>query len=147
MRLVRIEEQAFNPGDALTPFIQAHPLAGGITTFVGKVRGDEAVSQLELTHYPPLTLPGMESLADAAFARFTLMGLLLIHRVGIMQPGDPIVCVSAAARHRRDGLQAVDYCMDHLKASAWFWKRELRDGAWHWIEPRAEDYHDLARWR
>jgi molybdopterin synthase catalytic subunit len=89
----------------------------------------------------------MQTLADHAFERFDLMGLLMVHRVGVMRPGEPIVCVSAAALHRRDAIDAVDFCMDHLKSAAWFWKRELRDGAWHWIEPREADHSDLARWQ
>ena len=44
-------------------------------------------------------------------------------------------------------IDAVDFAMDHLKSDAWFWKREKRAGAWHWIEPRAEDHADLARWK
>ena len=107
-------------------------------------RGVEA---LELTHYEPLTLPGMHALADRACARFDLMGLLMVHRIGVMRPGEPIVCVSAAARHRRDAIDAVDFCMDHLKSAAWFWKRERAPDEWHWIEPRAEDHRDLARWK
>jgi molybdopterin synthase catalytic subunit len=111
------------------------------------VRADEGVEALELSQYGPLTLPGMHALADAAFARFNLMGLMLLHRVGVMLPGEPIVCVSAAARHRRDAIQAVDFAMDHLKGDAWFWKREKRAGAWHWIEPREQDHSDLKRWK
>ena len=79
-------------------------------------------------------------------ARWALEGLLLHHRTGRMQPGDPIVLVAAAARHRRDAFEAADFAMDHLKSDAWFWKREKRAGEWHWVEPRAEDHHDLARW-
>ena len=89
----------------------------------------------------------MHELAERAQLRFDLMGLLIIHRTGMLHRGEPIVCVSAAARHRRSALEAVDFCMDHLKSAAWFWKRELREGTWHWIEPRAEDYADLARWQ
>jgi molybdopterin synthase catalytic subunit len=79
------------------------------------------------------------------------MGLLMVHRVGLMRPGEPIVCVSAAALHRRDAIDTVDFCMDHLKSAAWFWKRERRaapngESVWHWIEPRAADHADLARW-
>ena len=85
-------------------------------------------------------------LADRAFGRFDLMGLLMVHRVGLMMPGEPIVCVSAAARHRRDAIDAVDFCMDHLKSASWFWKREKRADGWHWIEPRAADYADRSRW-
>jgi molybdopterin synthase catalytic subunit len=65
----------------------------------------------------------------------------------MMRPGEPIVCVSAAALHRRDAIDAVDFCMDHLKSAAWFWKREKRGGQWHWIEPREQDRSDLARWQ
>ena len=88
----------------------------------------------------------MEALAERALERFDLMGMLIVHRVGRMHPGEPIVLVSACASHRRAAFQAVDFAMDHLKSDAWFWKRELRGGQWRWIEPREEDHADLARW-
>lgn len=146
MRDIRLLEQIFIPGSLIGPFTQANPGLGGVCTFVGEVRGDDGVEALELTHYAPLTLPGMHQLADSAFARFDLMGLLMVHRVGMMRPGEPIVCVSAAALHRRDAIDAVDFCMDHLKSAAWFWKREKRADGWRWIEPRVQDHRDLARW-
>lgn len=147
MRDIRLLAEPFNPGAFVGPFTNANPGLGGVCTFVGEVRGASDVEALELTHYEPLTLPGMHQLADRAFARFDLMGLLMIHRVGLMHPGEPIVCVSAAAKHRRPAIEAVDFAMDHLKSAAWFWKREMRGGAWHWIEPRAEDHVDIARWK
>ena len=151
MRDIRLLTEPFNPGTLIGPFSNAHPGLGGICTFVGEVRSDSGsgpgVEALELTHYEPLTLPGMEELADNAFARFDLMGLLMVHRIGVLHPGEPIVCVSAAAKHRRAAIEAVDFCMDHLKSAAWFWKREKRTDGWHWVEPRAEDYADIARWK
>ena len=147
MRDIRLLSEPFNPGAFIGPFTNANPGLGGVASFVGEVRADEGVEALELSQYGPLTLPGMHALADAAFARFDLMGLMLLHRVGVMLPGEPIVCVSAAARHRRDAIQAVDFAMDHLKGDAWFWKREKRAGAWHWIEPREQDHSDLKRWK
>lgn len=144
---VRLLTEPFIPGTLIGPFTNAHPGLGGVCTFVGEVRSEGNVESLELFHYEPLTLPGMEELAGNAVARFGLMGLLMVHRVGKMRPGEPIVCVSAAARHRRGAIDAVDFCMDHLKSAAWFWKREKRGGEWRWIEPRAEDYADLSRWQ
>lgn len=148
MKDVRLLHQPFIPGTLIGPFTNAHPGLGGVCTFVGEVRSgeDRAVEMLELSHYEPLTLPGMHDLADIAMARFDLLGLLMVHRVGQMHPGEPIVCVSAAALHRRGAIDAVDFCMDHLKSAAWFWKRERRAGEWQWIEPRAQDHIDLARW-
>lgn len=144
---VRLLDQAFRPADLVGPFSSAHPGLGGICTFVGEVRAEDDVEALELSHYAPLTRAGMDELADWALARFDLMGILLAHRVGVMLPGEPIVLVSAAARHRRAAIDAVDFAMDHLKSDAWFWKREKRADGWHWIEPRAQDHADLERWR
>ncbi|HAU22000.1 MAG TPA: molybdopterin converting factor [Erythrobacter sp.] len=146
MRDVRLLDQPFNPGALIGPFTNANPGLGGVCTFVGEVRGGNGIEALELTHYEPLTLSGMNELADDAYARFDLMGLLMVHRAGLMHPGEPIVCVSAASKHRRDAINAVDFCMDHLKSAAWFWKREKRGDGWHWIEPREEDYSDRDRW-
>jgi molybdopterin synthase catalytic subunit len=143
---VRLLTEPFIPGAFIGPFTNAHPGLGGVCTFVGEVRGGGGVEALELSHYEPLTLPGMQALAETAANRFGLMGMLMLHRVGTMYPGEPIVCVSAAAEHRRAAIAAVDYAMDHLKSDSWFWKRELRGGVWSWIEPRDQDHADLARW-
>ena len=146
MKDVRLLTEPFSPGQLVGAFTDAHPGLGGVCTVVGEVRGGNGIEALELSHYEPLTLTGMDDLAEQALARFDLMGVLIAHRVGEMRPGEPIVLVSAAARHRRAAIQAVDFAMDHLKSDAWFWKREKRDGEWHWIEPRPEDHADLARW-
>ena len=138
-----------DPSNELARFAAAHPQSGGIASFVGQVRaesGTDAVLELELSHYPPLTLPGMAALAEAATTRWPLDGLLLLHRIGSLGPGEPIVLVAAAARHRRDAFAAADFAMDHLKSEAWFWKRERTAAGWRWIEPRVQDHHDKARW-
>lgn len=146
---VRLLGAAFDPAGELAAFTQAHPRAGGVVSFLGQVRAGadaQAVLELELTHYAPLTLPGMRELACSAADRWALDGMLILHRSGRMGPGDPIVLVAAAARHRRDAFAAADFAMDHLKSRAWFWKRERTHAGWRWIEPREADHADLARW-
>ncbi|WP_271078361.1 molybdenum cofactor biosynthesis protein MoaE [Aurantiacibacter sp. MUD61] len=144
---IRLLDTGFSPGKALGLFAKAHPHAGAIASFVGKVRPDGDVKVLQIQHYAPLTLPGMEALAEQAHARWSLYGLLMHHRIGSMRPGAPIVLVAAASHHRRAAFDAVDFCMDHLKSKSWFWKRERRADGWHWIEPRDEDRRDLYRWK
>ena len=124
---VRLLDASLDPATELARFASANPQSGGIASFIGQVRaeaGEAAVLELELTHYPPLTLPGMQALADEARNRWPLDGLLVVHRTGSLGPGEPIVLVAAAARHRRDAFLAADFAMDHLKSEAWFWKRE-----------------------
>lgn len=144
---VRLIETAFDPGAEIGRFALLHAQAGGIASFLGQVRAGDGVEALELRHYAPLTLPGMEGLAAVAQERWPLDGVLVIHRSGVMHPGDPIVVVAAAARHRRDAFAAADFLMDHLKSESWFWKREKVGGVWRWIEPRPQDYADLKRWQ
>jgi len=146
---VRLLTDPFDPPIELSVFTANHPRAGGIASFIGQVRvdaDDEAVEALELRHYEPLTLPAMQDLARRTLERWALEGLLIVHRSGEMQAGDPIVLVAAAARHRRDAFAAAEFAMDHLKSESWFWKREKVAGTWRWIEPRGQDYEDTARW-
>ncbi|MGN6498180.1 MAG: molybdenum cofactor biosynthesis protein MoaE [Tsuneonella sp.] len=144
---VRLLDKGFSVGQVLAAFNRAHPSAGAVASFTGKVRPGGDVKALELTHYPPLTLPGMVQLADRAVARWELDGLLAWHRVGVLRPGAPIVLVAAAARHRRAAIEAVDFTMDHLKSEAWFWKRERTPAGWQWVDPRPQDHADRERWR
>ena len=144
---VRLLAESFDPVAELARFSAAHPAAGGIVSFTGQVRAGDSVELLELRHYGPLTLPCMQELAATALGRWPLAGLLVIHRTGALRPGEPIVLVAAAARHRRAAFAAADFVMDHLKSRSWFWKRERRAGVWTWIEPREEDFADLSRWQ
>jgi molybdopterin synthase catalytic subunit len=143
---VRLLSAAFDAAAEIDGFIAANGDAGGIASFIGRVRPGGGVEALELSHYEPLTLPGMEALAAEVESRWPVTGLLIVHRSGVMLPGEAIVLVAAAAHHRREAIEAVDFAMDHLKGDSWFWKREKRADGWHWIEPREQDHSDLARW-
>lgn len=146
---VRLLDGPFDAAAEIGTFTANHPRSGGVVSFVGQVRADDgadAVEALELRHYGPLTLPAMEELAARVLDRWDIDGLLVLHRSGVMEPADPIVLVAAASRHRREAFAAADFAMDHLKSESWFWKREKVAGAWRWIEPRQQDYEDIARW-
>ena len=67
-------------------------------------------------------------------------------RVQEVGEGEPVVFVATAARHRRGAFEACDFLMDYLKSKAPFWKKEHGPDGARWVEPRAEDHDDLARW-
>ena len=70
----------------------------------------------------------------------------LIHRVGRLEPGDPIVLVAVASAHRRDAFAACDFIMDYLKTRAPFWKKEHTTSGHYWVAERDSDKHDAKRW-
>ena len=120
--------------------------AGGVASFTGVVRGDDGVTELSLEHYPGMTEGALVAMAEAATARWGLLGVTIVHRVGPMVPGDRIVFVGTAASHRREALDSCAYLIDRLKTDAPFWKRERRGGDTRWVEPRAGDAEAAERW-
>ena len=120
--------------------------AGGVATFTGIVRGEGGVTALELEHYPGMTEAVLCDLAEAATARWELLGVTIVHRVGRMAPGERIVFVGTAALHRREALEACAYLIDRLKIDAPFWKREQRGEDAAWVEARDGDVTAAERW-
>ncbi len=145
---VALEAAPFDPAARLAAFTAAVPLSvGGVVSFTGLCRADPGVAALELEAYPGFTEASIAAEAEAARAAHALLALEVVHRVGRVTPGEPVVFVAAAAAHRREAFQGCDRLMDFLKSRAPFWKREHRaDGGARWIEPAAQDYDDAARW-
>lgn len=120
--------------------------AGAIASFTGTVRGDDGVTELLLEHYPGMTEAALVALAEQAFARWGLMAVTMVHRVGPMEPGDRIVFIATAAAHRAAALESCAYLIDRLKTDAPFWKRERRGDGARWVEARQSDVKAAERW-
>lgn len=122
---------------------------GALVSFTGLCR-DEAgtLSALELEHYPGMAEAELSRIAEQAIERWPLTGLTVIHRHGKIPPGDNIVLVIAASSHRRAAFEAADFLMDYLKTRAPFWKKEhlAEGGTGTWVEAKAVDDKDAARW-
>jgi molybdopterin synthase catalytic subunit len=144
---IRLTFEPFDPGALLSEFCKGRSEVGAVATFTGIARAEAgATVALELEAYPGFTEAEIGKVADRARARFGLDDLLILHRVGKISPGEPVVFVATAARHRRAAFEACDFLMDYLKSKAPFWKKENGPDGERWVEPRAEDHADLARW-
>jgi molybdopterin synthase catalytic subunit len=145
--MIRLTFDPFDPGALLSEFCRGRSEVGAVATFTGLARAEAgATAILELEAYPGFTEAEIGKVADRARARFSLDDVLILHRVGRISPGEPVVFVATAARHRRAAFEACDFLMDYLKSKAPFWKKEHGPDGARWIEPRAEDHADLARW-
>jgi molybdopterin synthase catalytic subunit len=145
--VVRLQSEAFDPGQLLGDFCRGRLETGAVVSFTGLARGGEgAVHTLELEAYPGFTDSEIERIAAAAAARFSLQDMLVVHRVGVIAPGEPIVFVATAAARRREAFEGADHLMDYLKSRAPFWKKERGPDGERWIEPTERDRTDAARW-
>ena len=122
---------------------------GAVVSFTGLVReltGAGAISAMELEHYPGMTERALEAIAAEAEKRWPLQGLRIIHRFGRLEPGDRIVLVLTASRHRHAAFEAAEFLMDYLKTRAPFWKKEDGPEGAQWADARDTDDSAAARW-
>jgi len=147
---VRLADEPFAAESELAEFTAHVTGAGAVASFLGLARARSAngedVERLILETHPRLTLRSLKEIGEAARERFAITSLRIVHRCGTVVPGEAIVFVAAAARHRRAAFEAADYMMDRLKTEAVFWKREETPSGTHWIEPREDDYSARERW-
>ncbi|MEK6215768.1 MAG: molybdenum cofactor biosynthesis protein MoaE [Boseongicola sp.] len=121
--------------------------AGAVVTFSGLVRDESGtLASMEIEHYPEMTEKALEIMRAEALDRWSLADAMIIHRYGKLRPGEQIMMVATAARHRADAFQAAEFLMDYLKSRAPFWKKEIgKDGA-EWVQAKNEDEAALKRW-
>jgi len=108
---------------------------------------ERQVHTLELEHYPGMTESSIMKITKQATARWPLLAAAVVHRVGTLSPGDPIVWVGVASTHREAAFSACEFIMDYLKTRAPFWKKEVGPGGPRWVAARQQDDHRAARWR
>ena len=147
MRVV-VQEQPFDIGAETITFAAGHKEMGAIVTFTGIVRDlpDDPLQAMEIEHYPGMTEAALTEIAQTAIDRWALGDALVIHRYGRLVPGEMIMMVATASKHRKDAFEAAEYLMDYLKSRAPFWKREITDAGESWVASKAEDEDALTRW-
>jgi molybdopterin synthase catalytic subunit len=110
---------------------------GATVSFVGSMRDfndNETVHAMTLEHYPGMTDTHLERILEEAKQRWDILDALIVHRVGELRPGDPIVLVATWSAHRDAAFAACRYLIEELKTRAPFWKKEQRPSAARWVE-------------
>lgn len=147
--VIRIQREDFDLDAEMSALTAQRRDIGAVVSFTGLCRDEGGrLSALELEHYPGMAEAEIGRVAEQAAARWPLMGLIAIHRYGLVKPGEQIVLVIATSAHRQAAFEAADFMMDYLKTRAPFWKREhLIDGTTGgWVEAKDADDEAARRW-
>ncbi len=146
---VRVQCAAFDPGAEVNAMHAANVGVGAVVSFVGYVRDFNdglEVSGMFLEHYPGMTEKALGKIVVEAEQRWPLLKVEVLHRVGGLEPGEPIVFVGVASAHRQAAFDACNFIMDYLKTRAPFWKKERTGEGERWVEGKASDNQAADRW-
>jgi molybdopterin synthase catalytic subunit len=146
---VSVQSEFFDFSAEIKNFSETLGNIGALVTFTGIVRGQKSntLDYMFIEHYPGMTETQIKLIVEDAFKRWKICDVLVIHRYGKLEPGEPIMMVATAAEHRREAFEAAEYLMDYLKSRAPFWKKEVLNGEESWVEATSEDEACLNRWR
>ena len=147
-RKIQILETLFDPLQALRDYQQSElkdaTNFGATASFIGTMRDfneDDAVSAMELEHYPAMTKKQLNQIVDIASDQWLIQQVLIVHRVGKILPGEPIMLVAVWSVHRAAAFDACRFLMEELKHRAPFWKKEqLTSGDSRWVEKNTDGF-------
>jgi molybdopterin synthase catalytic subunit len=134
IRLIAIRETGLSVDEVRTAV--ADPSAGGEVLFVGTVRDNDAdrrVTALSYTAHPSAEAE-MRRVAEDIVAKYDVIAVAAVHRVGDLAIGDLAVVVGVACAHRAEAFHACHALIDELKASVPIWKHQrFTDGSDEWV--------------
>lgn len=129
----------FNPWSEIADY-QARCISardvGATSVFVGTMRENGALGKTHkmfLEHYPGMTEAELKRIVERALSQHSAPDALVIHRIGDVEPGDPIVLVAVWGQHRHPAYAANRQIMEELKSTAPFWKKEYLEGHAEWV--------------
>lgn len=109
---------------------------GGKVVFTGHVREDLATKKvlfLDFEAYEPMALKEMHKLAQHALINWSLLKVVILHRLGRVDIGELPVLIGVTASHRQAAFAAAQYLIDTLKASIPIWKKEYYEDGAVWV--------------
>ena len=147
---IRIQAEPFDAAGESAALTAGRGDIGAVVAFTGLCRDEGGrLAALELEHYPGMAEAEIGRIAAQAESRWPLLGLTVIHRFGMIRPGEEIVLVLTASAHRQAAFEAASFLMDYLKTRAPFWKKEHRvDGTvGEWVAAKGADDEAAEKWR
>lgn len=112
------------------------PQAGAVVLFLGTVRDNRQgsrVHHLEYEAYETMARREMARVAGEASARWPVLHIAMVHRLGRLTVGEISVAIAVACAHRKDAFEAGRYAIDALKQTVPIWKKEVWDGGEVWV--------------
>ncbi|KAI9264059.1 Molybdopterin biosynthesis MoaE [Phascolomyces articulosus] len=132
--IVIITEENLPSLEVISHLVQDNS-SGAIATFSGLTRDTfegKKVVQLDYEAYVPMATKVLQDLIKEAREQWSLKHIAIYHRIGTVPVGQVSVIIVVSSAHRREGLCATEYLIDHLKDRCPIWKKEVYEDGSVW---------------
>ncbi len=147
--MIRVQKEDFSIEKEIKVINNSFENIGATSSFIGTVRNkrsDEHLLSMTLEHYPGMSEKILKKIENAALKKWDLLGTCIIHRYGELFPGDQIVLVITASKHRKEAVESCHFIIDWLKTRGPFWKYEKTKGKGYWVEAKKSDIEEELKW-
>jgi molybdopterin synthase catalytic subunit len=138
--MIRLQHEPIDHA-ALTEQVRC-AAAGAVVLFLGTVREltDERVTTaLDYEAYPGMAEKKLAEIEGETRARWPVIEMTLVHRLGHLELGEVSVAVAVSCPHRAQAFEACRYAIDRIKEVVPIWKKEnWADGGTEWVHPGEE---------
>lgn len=145
-RLFKVTDQPIEV--QMTEAVVADPAAGAIVSFTGAVRDHargRAVIALDYEAYPPAAEKILAQIGDEIAAKWGLDRVAILHRTGLLRPGETSVVISVASAHRDEAFEAARYAIERIKEIVPIWKKEHYEDGAIWVGSEFDYQREIGR--
>ncbi|XP_072167054.1 molybdopterin synthase catalytic subunit-like [Diadema setosum] len=129
MDVIRLTPSQLSVDEAVQ--VVTHPSCGAVSVFLGTTRDNfegKTVVRLEYEAYEPMAEKELNKLCAEMRQKWELHKIAIFHRLGHVPVKESSVIIAVSSAHRKESLEAVQYCIDQLKAVVPIWKKEMYAG-------------------
>jgi molybdopterin synthase catalytic subunit len=119
--MIRIQTEDFDVQSALNDLDKG---VGAVVNFIGVVRAEPDLKGIDFEVYEDMAMEKLKGLDEEAKRKFGVKDVHIIHRIGMLKPGENIVHISVSSAHRKEAFQACEWLIDELKKIVPIWKKD-----------------------
>ena len=138
--MIKVQKQKINISKENKKLLKTK--IGAAVNFVGIARPTNnlgKIQYIEIEHYPGMTEKKIKEVEIFATRKWSLNKCIIIHRYGKLIPGENIVYIGTASKHRKNAFKACEFIINYLKVNAPFWKMEKQKNKKIYVKSKERD--------
>ena len=121
------QTEEINVEETLENFTSQNDNSGAVISFLGKVRpsnNKKKIKSMDIEIYEEMALYQTKIAINNLLKKFQIHDYLIMHRYGNLKPGEIIIFVIVASKHRKEGFIFIQDILLYFKKKITFWKKE-----------------------